>query len=125
MALAKHISATDWQTAIFQQLAKLMEIDDDSAVSWRVRRPTAAAYKAAVSLISQIGAEKALPSPRIAPDREGGFQLEWEKGPRAVEINISRSGTIDLLTSDGRGDHEDGHVSITTAGDAIVRLARA
>jgi hypothetical protein len=29
LALAKHIPATDWQTAIFQQLAKLMEIDDN------------------------------------------------------------------------------------------------
>ena len=101
-----------------------MEIDDNPQASWRVRRPTAAAYKAAVSLISQIVADKALPSPRIAPDREGGFQLEWEKGPRAVEININRSGTIELLTSDGRRDRENGHVSIATAGDAVVRLAR-
>jgi hypothetical protein len=122
--LLKYIPATDWQTAIFQQLAKVMEIDDQPEASWRVRRPTAAAYKAAVSLISKIVADKTLPLPRIAPDREGGLQLEWAKGPRVVEINISRSGTIELLTSDGRRDREDGHVSITTAGDAVVQLAR-
>ncbi len=123
LALAKLIPATDWQSAIFQQLAKLVEIDDHPEEPWRARRPTAAAYKAAVSLISQI-TDDSLPLPRIAPDREGGLQLEWEKGSCAVEISISPGGSLELLRSKAGRDTEEGRVGISAARDVLSRLAR-
>lgn len=123
LAMAKKNPATDWQFVIFQQLAKLLEVVDHPETPWRVKRPTAQAYRAAVTLISELPDEN-LPLPRIAPDREGGFQLEWEKGSSAVEISISPSGTLELLRSKRGRDREEGHVSFSTARDALASLAR-
>jgi hypothetical protein len=123
LALAKHIPATDWQSTIFQQLAKLMEIEEHADAPWRARRPTALAYKTAVSLISQL-TEHDLPLPRIAPDREGGFQLEWEKGECAVEINVGPGGALELLRTKAGRDIDNGRVGVAAARNALARLAR-
>jgi hypothetical protein len=124
LATAKSRAATDWQNAIFQDLAKLLTIAERPEVPWRVKRPTAQAYRAAVALISEVSLED-LPRPRVAPDREGGFQLEWEKGSLAVEISISPSGHLALLRSKNGREHEEGIVSVATASHAIAALARA
>jgi hypothetical protein len=87
---------TNWQYEIFQDLAKLTDFPETPEAEWHVRRPTAQAYKAAVDLISIVPIGNA-PRPRIAPDRRGGIQFEWEKGAFGLEIGVSPEGVFECL----------------------------
>ena len=115
----------NWQNTILQTLAQFLALPENAEAEWRVKRPTAKAYKAAVDLISEIPTSKtlAIPLPRIAADRQGGIQFEWEKGKYAIEIAISPSGSFELLKVTPR-DEEEGRCSLDRARETLLWFAR-
>jgi hypothetical protein len=117
--------ASDWQSSILQSLAQFLELAENPDAQWRVKRPTTKAYRAAVDLISEVPPAKfsALPLPRIAPDRQGGIQMEWEKGKYAVEISILPNGSIELLKITPSTE-EESQCSFDRAKDTILWLSQ-
>jgi hypothetical protein len=116
---------SEWQISILQTLAQFLNLAESPDAEWRVKRPTTKAYKAAVDLISEVPPSKVsgLPLPRIAPDRQGGIQLEWEKGKYAIEISISPNGSFELLKTTPE-DEEEGHCSFARARETILWLSQ-
>lgn len=119
------LPTTEWQNTILQTLARFLDLPEQTEETWRVKRPSAKAYRAAVDLISEIPASRtsSLPLPRVVPDRQGGIQLEWEKGRYAVEISISPNGSLELLKATSR-DEEEGRCSLERARETILWLSR-
>jgi hypothetical protein len=119
------LSSAEWQTTVLQTLAKFLTLPEQSDAAWCVKRPTPKAYKAAVDLISEVPVSSlaSLPIPRVAPDRQGGIQFEWEKGPYALEIGISPSGSYEVLKATPTSE-EEGHLTFNKARESIVWLAR-
>jgi hypothetical protein len=115
-----------WQNTVLQALAQFLTLPEESSAEWRVMRPKPKAYKAAVSLISEVPASNilGLPLPRVAPNRQGGIQFEWEKGSYALEIGISPNGTFEVLKVTPSGE-EEGHASFTKAREHLIWLSRA
>lgn len=112
-----------WQSEVLQQLAQFLTLPEKPGAEWRVRRPTTSAYRAAVDLITDI-APNDLPRPRVAPDREGGIQFEWEKGPYSLEIGVTPTGAYEFLeTKDGEPE-EEGYVGVVRARELVAGLAR-
>lgn len=122
MEMSRNRPTSEWQYAILQGLAKFLDIPQSLDAPRLVQRPTPKAYKAAVALISDVPIEN-LPFPRIAPDRQGGIQFEWEKGSCAVEIAVSPNGALEVLKVDGDSE-EEGVTGISRARDTLVWLAQ-
>ena len=111
---------SEWQSKILLELAFFLRgFPETPSADWRVKRPTMSAYRAAVDLVTGIDVLD-LPQPRMAPDREGGIQFEWD----TLEVGISPSGAFESLqvTPDGRS--QEGAVAISKARRLIAGLAR-
>lgn len=121
MEISKKKPAPEWQYAILQGLAEFLALPEAPEKPRLVKRPTLTAYKAAVALISEVPV-KDLPPPRIAPDRQGGIQFEWEKGICAVEIGILPNGTYEVLKVAG-DEEEEGRAGISRVHETLVWLA--
>ena len=93
-------ATTEWQSKILRELAAFLTLPEKPPEDWSVRRPTASAYRAAVDLITEIKSAD-LPLPMVAPDRNGGIQLEWKQ--QGLEIGILPTGSHEYLRQRGRG----------------------
>lgn len=124
--MASNRDSTQWQNTVLQALAQFLTLPEESDAEWRVKRPKPKAYNAAVSLISEVPAANtmSLPLPRVAPDRQGGIQFEWEKGSYGLEIGISPSGKFEILKVTPSGE-EESHASFTKAREYLIWLSRA
>lgn len=116
------VAKTEWQSKILLDLAFFLRGYPEEPVSdWRVKRPTMTAYRAAVDLITAIEAAD-VPQPRMAPDREGGIQFEWD----TLEIGILPTGTLECLQIKSNGDTEEQQtIAPAEARQLITALARA
>lgn len=111
---------TEWQSKLLLDLAFFLRAyPEEPASDWRVRRPTMTAYRAAVDLITAIDATD-LPCPRIAPDREGGIQFEWD----TLEIGIQPTGAFECLRVRANGETEEGTIAPAKARQLVTSLAR-
>lgn len=119
------LSSAEWQTTVLQTLAGFLTLPEQGDAAWSVKRPTPKAYKAAVDLISEVPVSSlsSLPIPRVAPDRQGGIQFEWEKGPYLLEIGVSPSGSYEGLKATPTSE-EEGHLTFNKARESIVWFAR-
>jgi hypothetical protein len=89
-------ATTEWQAKILLEIAGFLNLPEKVQEDWRVRRPTASAYRAAVDLITEIkAADLPLPLPKVSPDREGGIQFEWTQ--KGLEIGILPTGSYEYL----------------------------
>ena len=112
---------TEWQSKLLLDLAFFLRgYPEEPAADWRVRRPTMTAYRAAVDLITAIEAAD-LPQPRMAPDREGGIQFEWD----TLEIGILPSGDFECLLVKPNGDTEEEIIAPSKARELVTALGRA
>jgi hypothetical protein len=112
-------TATDWRSTILLDLAFFMRLPEKPGTDWRVRCPTAVAYRAAVNLITGVEVS-VLPLPRMAADREGGVEFEWD----SLQIGVSPTGSFEFLHSTPKGRSEEGPIGITRARQLIASLAR-
>ena len=119
-------STSEWRNAVLKAIAQFLELPDPPEAEWRVRRPTPKAYKVAVDLISDFPQKRlaSLPLPRVAPDRQGGIEFEWEKGRYALEIAVMPNGAIELLKATPKNEDEEGRCSLERARDTILWFAR-
>ena len=116
------MAPTQWQAAVLQQLARLLELPEQPQADWEVQRPTKFAYRVAVDLVSELDVS-GLPAPKLAPDRKGGIQFEWEKSSCNLEIEITPAGALEfLLTRPGNAD-EEGFVGLVRARELVESLA--
>jgi hypothetical protein len=113
----------EWQSWALKQLAEFLNLPERPEAEWRVRRPTTSAYRAAVDLITAADAMD-VPSPRVAPDKEGGIQLEWEKGIYELEISVSPTGSFEFLKA-AVTEFEEGIIGFDRARELINWLAQA
>lgn len=112
-------ATTEWQSKILLEIAGFLNLPEKPQEDWRVKRPTASAYRAAVDLITEIKAAH-LPLPKVSPDREGGIQFEWKQ--RGLEIGILPTGSYEYLrVKDAQSD--EGPVGLSTARQMVVSLA--
>lgn len=110
----------EWQSKILLDLAFFLRgFPEEPATDWRVKRPTMTAYRAAVDLITAIEAAD-LPQPRVAPDREGGIQFEWD----TLEIGILPTGAFECLWVKPNGETEEGTFQLAKARQLVTSLAR-
>ena len=112
----------EWQSGALKRLAEFLSLPETPGEQWRVRRPTPSAYRAAVDLITTADVPN-VPPPRVAPDREGGIQLEWEKGIYELEISVSPAGSFEFLKATG-AESEEGLAGFDRARELISWLAR-
>jgi hypothetical protein len=111
---------TEWQSKILLDLAFFLRgYPEEPVANWRVKRPTMTAYRAAVDLITAIEAGD-VPQPRMAPDREGGIQFEWD----TLEIGILPTGRFECLRVKSNGDTEEETIALSKARQLITALAR-
>lgn len=114
-----------WQDRVLRALADLLVLPADADVEWRAIRPSIKAYKAAVDLISEVAASTAtLPIPSIGPDREGGIQIEFEKGKYALEIAVLPNGGFEILKVTP-SEQTENLATFSRAKESISWLARA
>jgi len=114
------LEKTDWQSKILLELAFFMNgFPESTDVSWRVIRPTMNAYRAAVELVTGLDATY-VPWPRIAPDREGGIQFEWD----TLEIGVLPTGSYEYLRVVGESKTQEGQITLSKAWQFIAALAR-
>ncbi len=114
-----------WQDRVLRALAELLVLPVEADVEWRAIRPSIKAYKAAVDLISEIaGSTATLPIPTIGPDREGGIQIEFEKGNYALEIGVLPNGGFEILKVTP-SEQTENLASFSRAKESISWLARA
>jgi hypothetical protein len=113
---------TEWQSKILLDLAFFLRgYPEEPTAEWRVKRPTMNAYRAAVDLITEIEAAD-LPPPRMAPDREGGIQFEWD----TLELGILPTGAFECLRLKTNGDTaEEGIIAPARARQLVTSLSRA
>jgi len=112
---------TEWQSKILLEIAGFLSLPEKPHEGWRVKRPTARAYRAAVDLITEIKAAD-LPLPKVSPDREGGIQFEWKQ--KGLEIGILPTGSYEYLrVSDA--ESEEGHVGLSKAREMVAALAES
>jgi hypothetical protein len=129
MVLAGHLTVevntvsdnttTEWQSKILLQIAGFLSLPEKPQGEWRVKRPTASAYRAAVDLITEIKAPD-LPLPKVSPDREGGIQFEWKQG--GLEIGILPTGAYEYLRVND-AESEEGHAGLSKAREMVASLA--
>lgn len=112
-------ATTEWQSKILLEIAGFLNLPEEPQEDWRVKRPTASAYRAAVDLITEIKAAD-LPLPRVSSDREGGIQFEWKQ--RGLEIGILPTGTYEYLRVKDTGS-EEGHAGLSKAREIVASLA--
>jgi hypothetical protein len=112
-------TTTEWQSKILRELAAFLTLPEKPPQEWSVRRPTASAYRAAVDLITEIKAAD-LPLPMVAPDRDGGIQLEWKQ--RGLEIGILPTGSYEYLRLKG-AETEEGSAGLYKARELVAALA--
>jgi hypothetical protein len=112
-----------WQAHVLRQLADFLVLPERSDFEWRVRKPTSSAYRAAVDLITDIQ-PAGIPQPRVAPDREGGIQFEWDKGKYSLEIGVTPSGAYEFLETKGPDAEEEGFIGIVGARELVMGLSR-
>ena len=112
-----------WRQRVLLDLAFFLNLPEAPEAGWQVRRPTMVAYKAAVNLITEVNVPE-LPLPRMAPDREGGVQFEWDFPDGSLEIEVSANGAYEALQADKTGRSTEGPVGISKARDLIASLAR-
>jgi hypothetical protein len=62
--------------------------------------PTPQALRGAEGLLRLLTVE-AFPSPQVVPVPGGGVQLEWQVGPRGLEVEIRPDGSIEYLKVEG------------------------
>jgi hypothetical protein len=70
-----------------------------------------------VSLIAGAGSLE-VSVPRIAPDRRGGLQFEWEKGEYELDVAVSPTGSFEYLKAT-RTDEEEGHTGFIKVRDLL------
>ena len=75
--------------------------------------------RSALELLARLQAvsDTAVPVPDVCPIAGGGFQLEWECGRRALELEFVNGDTMAFLTAE---DHPEGEV--VTSGEYPTRL---
>jgi len=116
-----NLEQTGWQAKVLLDLAFFLKgIPEERTADWRVRRLTMSAYQAAVDLISPIDTTN-VPEPRIAPDREGGIQFEWD----TLEIGVLPTGTYEYLRLKPDGLSDEGIIQPAKARQLIISLGRA
>jgi hypothetical protein len=79
--------------------------------------------KTLISYHLRCGIPIAGQSGRVAPDRQGGIQFEWEKGSYALEIAISPSGSFEILKATPTVEDE-GHSSFNRVRESLIWFAR-
>jgi len=113
-------TTTEWQSKILVEIAGFLTLPEKPQEDWRVKRPTASAYRAAVDLITEIKASD-LPLPKVSPDREGGIQFEWKH--KGLEIGIRPTGSYEYLRVKDAESEEEGPVGLSKARQMVVALA--
>ena len=112
-------ATTEWQAKILLEIAGFLNLPEKVQEDWRVRRPTASAYRAAVDLITKIKAVD-LPLPKVSPDREGGIQFEWTQ--KGLEIGILPTGSYEYLRVQDT-ESEEGYLGLSKAREMVAALA--
>ncbi len=112
-------ATTEWQSKILLEIAGFLSLPEDPQEDWRVKRPTASAYRAAVDLITEIKAAD-LPLPSVSPDREGGIQFEWKQ--KGLEIGILPTGSYEYFRVKDT-ESEEGHAGLSKAREMVTALA--
>ena len=64
-----------------------------------------AAVQRAIEVLAAAQAES-VPAPRIVPVAGGGLQIEWDAGPRELEIEVLPGGGIEVLMVEGETMNE-------------------
>ncbi len=112
-------ATTEWQAKILLEIAGFLSLPEQPQEDWRVRRPTANAYRAAVDLITEIKAAD-LPLPKVSPDRDGGIQFEWTQ--KGLEIGILPTGSYEYLRVKDT-ESEEGRVGLSKVREMVASLA--
>lgn len=92
-----------WATPAFAEslraISELAQLPEnwDTYGSPRVQQP---AVQRAVEVLAASQADYTHP-PRIIPVAGGGLQIEWDMGPRELEIEVLPDGSIEVLMVEG------------------------
>ncbi len=62
--------------------------------------------------------------PRIAPDRKGGIQFEWEKGEYELDVAVLPTGSFEYLRAT-QTTEEEGSAGFTKVRDLLHWFANA
>jgi hypothetical protein len=122
--MPKSADSARWRVEVLQQLGQFLSLPEKPEHEWRVCRPTIAAYRAAVVLITDLDEVDNLPPPRLAPDQEGGIQFEWEKGIHNLEIGITPAGAYEYLETKSGKPENEGDIDLDRARELVVGVAR-
>jgi hypothetical protein len=99
-----------WVPKVLSQLCRLPKLPANWD-SYNAEPVADEVTHSAAALLLDLGAMFDLPVPMVSPTRRGGVLLEWESGPRALEIElVSRDAAAFLFTDDDRGFEREGEL---------------
>ena len=101
----------DWQVSTMNSLARLSGLPEnwDSYGSAPIPEQV---ISFATDLVSGAAFQSA-PLPHVVPVSGGGLQLEWSKGLRELEVQITPELTIELFARDGQAMAEQSVQSLS------------
>jgi hypothetical protein len=101
---------SQWKITAIKRLNQVLSLPQNWD-SYGSCPPTNTAANKAKRILTDIDIEYFL-APRVVPLSGGGLQLEWEIGPRSLELHIYEDGSLEFSTIERGQDPKEGEIYV-------------